>query len=456
MLIKTDRTNDRNIHLYGLINDLGKKMKNNKIVENASWLIICRIIQAALSFIIGTISARYLGPDNYGLINYATAVATFLVPIVQLGIRHVLVQELINNPKDEGEILGTSLTITSIVSLFGMIGMTLFSWLVNHGSTEAIVVCALYSLTLLFQSLEMIQYWFQAKLLSKYVAITSLIAYVLVSTYRIILLIFNKSVYWFALSHAIDYFLIACILLILYKKKSTQKFRFSFKRVKLILAKSRYYIVSGVMVSLFSQVDRIMLTIMCGEWTNGIYAAAYTCSSVSGFVFLAIIDSFRPLIFETKKKDSLKAEKSISKLYSIVIYMAIIQGVILSTIAPVVIRVLYGIEYIDAVKVLRILVWCPLFSYMGTIRNIWILAENKQDIMWVINTCGLVMNILGNYIMIPIMGATGAAIASVFTQMFTNLLLCLFIKKIRYNLTLIWNGLNPKVIMKMLLKVFNT
>ena len=76
----------------------------NKIFRNASWIIICRMAQSVFSLIITMLTARYLGPSNYGVISYAASVVAFVVPIMQLGFNNVLVQETVMNPDDEGKI----------------------------------------------------------------------------------------------------------------------------------------------------------------------------------------------------------------------------------------------------------------------------------------------------------------------------------------------------------------
>ena len=50
-----------------------KNILKNKEVGNAGWLIGGKVVQMALSLVVGVITARYLGPSNYGLIGYATA-----------------------------------------------------------------------------------------------------------------------------------------------------------------------------------------------------------------------------------------------------------------------------------------------------------------------------------------------------------------------------------------------
>ena len=172
----------------------------NRIAKNAFWIIGCRIVQSLLSLIVSMMSARYLGPSNYGVIQYASSLVTFVTPVMQLGFTTVIVNEFISSPKKEGEILGTSMLCCLCSALASMLGIVLFAASVNAGNSETIIVCALMSLNLIFSALELSQYWFQAKLLSKYTSVVSLISYTLVSGYKLYLLATKKSIYWFAVS----------------------------------------------------------------------------------------------------------------------------------------------------------------------------------------------------------------------------------------------------------------
>ena len=222
-----------------------KPTESGKIVKNATWLIACKVVQSLLSFVIGTLSARYLGPGNYGIIDYAAAIVSFMVPVVQLGLRSTLVHEIIAAPDSEGKTLGTSLFMSTATSFLGIFGVIAFTAIANPNDPETMLVCALYSISLVFQATEILQYWFQAKLLSKYIAITSLAAYVVVSAYRCFLLITQKSVYWFAFSQALDYLLISASLYGIYRRISKQRLTVSFPLAKQLFKRSRYYIVSG-------------------------------------------------------------------------------------------------------------------------------------------------------------------------------------------------------------------
>lgn len=422
-------------------------MLKNKVLTNASWIIVCRIAQSILGLIITMLSARYLGPSNYGVINYASSIVAFVVPIVTLGLNHILVQEFVNHPKKEGEILGSSLLLSLLSSILCIVGVISFALVANAGETVTVVVCALYSLMLIPQALELSQYWFQSKYLSKYTSITALIAYTAVSLYKIFLLASKKNIYWFAVSNALDYFLIAIALLFIYKKLGGQRLSFSRETAFRLVSKSRYYIVSSLMVTFFAQTDKIMIKLMIGDAATGFYSAAVACAGITSFVFSAIIDSFRPSIFESAQNSTVQFEKNMSRLYCVVIYLSLAQSLIMTVFAKLVVNVLYGASYFPAISALQLIVWYTTFSYLGAVRNIWILSEGKQKYLWMINLSGAITNIVLNFLLIPTMGINGAALASLITQIFTNVIVGFIIKPIRYNNWLMLRGLNPKLIL---------
>lgn len=423
-------------------------MNKNRVVKNASWIIGIQIVKSLLGLVISMLTARFLGPSNFGLINYAASIVAFVTPIMYLGLNGVLVQEIVNTPEKEGEILGTSVTMTFLSSLLCVIGVISFAAAVNRGERETVIVCALYSTLLIFQSLELLNYWFQAKLLSKYASGVALFAYAVISGYKIYLLAAHKSIYWFALSNALDYMIIVIGLFIVYKRLGGGRLRFNLSTARLLWGKSRYYIVSNMMIAIFAQTDRIMLKLMINDAAMGYYSAAVACAGMTGFVFVAIIDSFRPLIFDDKKTDEIRYEKDMCRLYGIIIYLSLLQSLVITLFSGLIIKILYGAAYSASINALKLIVWYTTFSYLGSVRNIWILAENKQKYLWIINLSGALANVALNYILIPITGIMGAALASLVTQIFTNVIIGFIIRPIRYSNTLMLRALNPKEMTK--------
>ena len=425
-------------------------MKTNKVANNVKWVVICKAAQAILQLLIGLLTARYVGPANYGLINYAKSVVAFAVPITKLGLDATLVRELVQEPDKEGEILGTSLLMSFLSSVAGVICITGFVSVANWGEPITLAVCFLYSLSLLFQVLELLQYWFHYKLQSKYPSIVMLIAYFAAAVYKIYLFASGKSVYWFAVAYSVEYGITGFLLLVIFRRQCGHKLTGTLSMARKLFSRSKYYILSSLMVTLFQNTDHIMLKIIAGDAENGIYTAAITCAGVANFVYAAIIDSLRPVILENKKTGAQSYDDSISKLYSIIVYLSLLQGVAFTVLAKPIVMILYGAEYTSAISVLQVLIWYLSFSQMGRIRNIWILAEEKQKILWKINLAGALTNVALNAVLIPYFGAAGAAIASLATQIFVNFILGFIIKELRGNNALLIKGLSPRFLTKIL------
>mgnify|MGYP003308896690 CR=1 FL=1 len=418
----------------------------NKLINNAVWIIGGKLLRAVLVLVVTMLTARYLGPSNYGVINYAAGLVAFAAPIMRLGLSTVMVREFINRPQEEGKILGTVTVLNLFSAALCIVGVTAFSAIANAGEKETVLVCAIYSALLLLQALEMVQYWFQARLLSRYSSIAILGAYVCTAAYQVYLLATSKSVYWFAASNSIEFGIIVVVLLLIYRAKGGQPLSFSWSEGKSLLSVGRFYIVADLMVAIFAQTDKIMLKLMIGSTAVGYYSAAATCATMFGFVFTAIIETARPTILEKRKQSQQEFERAMTTLYSIILYIALGVSVVITIFAPLIIRIMYGAQYTAAIAPLRLIVWYIAFSIFGSARNIWILGEEKQQYLWRINLCGAVANVALNAVLIPVWGVMGAAFASLVTQFFTNVVMGFILKPIRKNNELMMRGMDIRVV----------
>lgn len=418
-----------------------KRILKNAVVKNAGWLIAGRIIQMLISLVVGLLTARYLGPSNYGLINYANAYTAFFMAFCTLGINSVLVQEFVNYPEQEGTIIGSTLAMRAISS-FCSAGMIIgIVSIVERDEPTTIAVTALCSIGLLFNIFETFNYWFQSKLQSKVTSIVILVSYAVTALYKVVLLVLNKSVLWFAFSTALDYICIGILLLIAYRKYNGKALSFSIDVSKRILKKSVSFILPGLMVSIYGYADKFMLKQMLDEASTGYYASATAVCSMWTFVLTAIIDSMYPTIMESYKTDKELFEKKNRQLYAIVFYVSVAVSTFISIFAKPIVSILYGQAYLPAVNPLRVITWYTAFSYLGVARNAWIVCENKQKLLKYIYIVSALSNVILNCFFIPSLGATGAALASLITQILTTLVVPLFIKDIRYNSVLMIEGI---------------
>lgn len=422
-------------------------MNNHAVAQNAAWIIGCRLAHGLLQLLIGTLTARYLGPEDYGLIHFAASVTAFAVPVMQLGLSSTLVREYVENRDREGEILGTALGLNLLSGLISAAGVTFLCAVA--GSRDRTIICALYSLSLIFQAAELVQYRFQAALQSKFSAPAGLLGYLAVSAYRIFLLATGKSTAWFALSHSLEFAVAGGFLLIQCRRTGLARLSFSRKTAGDLLSRSRHYIPAALLVTCFQNMDHVLLTLLSGERANGLYTCAVTCANLTGFVFYALVDSLRPVVLACRE-DSLRFENTMAGLYGLMIWLGLGQSMAFTLLAKPAIGLLYGSAYADAVKVLQILVWNTAFSMMGAARNVWLLAREKHSLLWRINLLGAVASLVLNALLIPVFGPEGAAAASVLTQIITNFLAGWLIPGMQENQRLLLKGLRVRSISRLI------
>lgn len=408
----------------------------NKEVKNASWIIMGRVAQMALSFVVSIATTRYLGTSNYGLISYASAYVGFFTPICTLGINSIIIKDFFDDPKNQGASIGTTIVFRVISSIFSTIIILAIIFFADKGDKETIIVAALCCVALLFQTFDTINYWFQSKYKSQVTAIATLIAYIIVCVYRIVLMIYKASIYWFAFATSVDYAVIAILLVISYFKNNGQKFRFSLIKGKYLLKNSYHYIISGMMASIYAQTDKLMLKQMLNLDEVAYYSLASTISTMWAFILSAIIDSMYPTILLLAKDSKEKFERKNRQLYGIVFYISCIVSVGFVVFGRYIITMLYGVEYEPAAKSLTIITWYVAFSYLGVARNAWIVSESKQKYLKYMYASAAVINVILNYLLIPVLKSSGAALASLITQILTSMILPLFFKDMRPNVVL--------------------
>ena len=428
-----------------MLKQIFSKFRKSNEAINASWLIAGKVFQMVLSFLVSILTARYLGPSNYGIINYATTYVAFFTSLCTLGINSVIIKEFVNNPDEQGVTIGTSLVLRAISSALSSLMILIIVSVIDKGEQTTVWVALLCSFALVFQVFDTINYWFQSRYESKITAISTLVAYVVTSIYKILLYVLGKGVIWFAFATSIDYICLAIFLCLAYKRHDGPKLKLSIKKAKELLSQSYHYILSGMMVAIYGHTDQLMIKQMMDSTSVGYYSLAATVNSMWVFVLTAIIDSMVPTIMRYYKAgDKEQFNRKNRQLYAIVIYVSFFVAICMILFGKVAIVIVYGRAYEPAANILNIIAWYTLFSYLGVARNSWIVCENKQKYLKYMYFSAALVNVALNFFLIPIWGPDGAAIASLITQICTSMVLPALIKDMRPNTMLMMDAFRLK------------
>lgn len=259
----------------------------------------------------------------------------------------------------------------------------------------------------------------------------------------------GSDVTLFALATSVDYIVLAVLQIVFYKKNGGQRLGFSWRYGKDLLSRSKHFILSGLMVSIYGQTDKLMLKQMLDVTETGFYSTATAVNSMWCFILTAVINSMYPGIMEAHKEgnETLFTSRN-RKMYAIVFYASMGAAVMFNIFAELVIYILYGKAYLPAAMPLRIVSWYTAFSYLGVARNAWIVSKNRQKHLFKIYVAAAVGNVILNFALIPLWGANGAAAASLISQVLTCFVLPFFIKDLRENAYLMLEGIMLKGVVK--------
>ncbi len=421
---------------------------DKKEIKNAGWLIGGKVAQMLISLLVGILTARYLGPSNYGLINYAAAYVTFFTSLCTLGINSVIIKNFVDHPDDEGLTIGTALLLRGCSSILSAVMITAIVFIVDANEPTTILVVALSSISLIFHIFDTFNYWFQYRYQSKITSIATLLAYIVTSAYKIILLALGKNVFWFAMATTVDYIVLAVVLFASYLRFGGQQLRFSIAKATNLLKSSYHYILSGLMMAIYGQTDKFMLKQILGETEVGYYATAFGICNMWVFVLNAIIDSMYPTILSLYKKDKGAFERKNRQLYAVIFYVSVSVSLIFTLFGNYIVSILYGEKFLPAAASLRLVTWYTAFAYLGVARNAWLVCENKQKYLKYMYFGAAIINVGLNLLLIPTLNASGAALASLITQISTSILLPLVFKEMRPNVKLLIDAIRLRGVFK--------
>ena len=432
-------------------------MKDNKVmkstISNAGWLIGDKVLTMIIGVFVMALVARYLGPENYGIYNYALAFVTLFTAFSTLGLETLSVKSIVHKEEKEGTILFTGLVLRIIGGVLLTFLTCIIIRIIEPNDALVQILVFIMSLSMIFKSLEVIEYWIQAYQKSKISSLIRIVVFVFSGLLKIIFVYINGTLIHLSLIYMFDVLLIGIALVIAYFKTSRTrtKWQFKFPYAKYILSQSWYLMLSGLMVTLYMQVDKVMLGSMLPNREEvGLYSVATQIASMWYFVPLAIITSFKPVVMKKKIESEQNYIETIQSLYSIIAWLGIIFGLIVVLFSDIIVTILYGKEYSTAVNIITISVWAGIFATLGSARSVWLLTENLQRYTLIYTSAGLVINVGLNYVLIPIYSGTGAAVATLVAQIIANVFILGFFKKTRVSSVMILKAFSPKYLLKII------
>jgi len=416
-----------------------------KIVDNIGWLIFDKVLRMGVGLLVVVWVARYLGPQQFGLFNFATAFVGLFGAVAGLGLQSIVVRDIVRDPTCKEETLGTAavLQLGGGVLAYGLILGTIF--LLRPNDVLAKWLVAILGSMMLFKASEVAVYWFESQVLSKYTVWVQNGSFMVFAAVKVALILGNAPLLAFAWATMAEAAFVALLLLAMLGLRGTGllKLKVSLTRAKVMLTDSWPLMLSGLAIVAYMKIDQIMLGQMLGDEAVGIYSAATRISEVWYFIPMMIVASVFPAILDAKKHSEALYYQRLQRLYDLMVWLSVAVALPMTFLAGPIVALLYGPAFGEAGTVLAIHIWASVFVFLGVASSQWFVAENRQILSFQRTLLGAVINVVLNYIWIPIFGAVGAAYATVLAQASVGLIYDVFQKETRSMFIMKLKSFNP-------------
>lgn len=416
-----------------------------RIVDNIGWLSLDKGLRLVVGLFVGVWVARYLGPEQYGLISYASVLVGLVGVFGALGLKDIVVRDIVTDQDSARELLGTAWVLMLIG---GVIAYALAFMIIGYlrpGDSVARSIVALLGLLLVLKTSDIATFWFESQVQSKYTIWAQHGALLLVAAAKILLILKHAPVIAFAWAIVAEATLAAFFLLAMMNKfgSSPLQLRVSLKRAKYLIKNSWPLMLSGFAILIYMRVDQIMLGQLIGNEAVGVYAAALRISEFWYFAPTAIVVSVLPTIIQTRQISVEHYYLHLQKLFGLMVFISLLVALPLTFLSTPIVFYVFGEAYADAGPVLAVHVWAAVFVFLGVASSKWFLVEDQLLMSFYRTALGAVVNIGLNLWLIQSYAEVGAALATLASQASAAWLFDLFHPATRKLFFMKLRALNP-------------
>jgi len=385
-----------------------------QIATNTGWLVSERVLRGVVALTVTVAVARYLGPAQFGTLNYALSFVLLFGTFWTLGLSGIVVRELVQKPDEHNEILGTLFVLRIAGGGLGLAAILISAAAFGPDDTTTRVAIAIIALATLFYAFDGVDYWLQAEVRSRYAVMARGIGLLLMAGVNVTLIVTDAPLVAFAAAAGLEFVAagIAMLGIYLLLGLSPLRWRPSWSRARYLAGKSWPLMLSGAMYSVNLKIDQIMLGAMTGPDSVGTYAAAARLSEVWYFIPAAIAASAFPSLIRSRDEGGGRYSRATQRLYDLMIALSVPLAIVVMLSSGIVIGLLFGAEYADAGPILALHIWAGPFVFLGAVLSRWLIAEDLLKFSLARHGAGAAVNIGINLITIPLLGGLGAAIAT--------------------------------------------
>ena len=396
-----------------------------RVLGNAGWLAAERILRLALGVLLSAWTARHFGPAQFGLLNFSLAIVLVFSIFAALGLETVVVRDLVRMPERSAEILASAWVLRIAGALAGIVACIAAIGLLRPDESMTVQVVGVLALGLLPQTMDVVVHRYQAAMNARPVTIIRSAAFLVFAAVRSLILLNHGSLVDLALASTAEVLFTAVLLGYLgYRDGNVLRLsQATMSECVRLLRQCWPLAISTLSVTIYMRIDQLMLGELAGDRAVGVFSAAVRISEAWYFIPMALMVSITPALAASYVKSANEYRAMLERFGRSIVRIAFGVALIMSVLAPQLMRLVYGPEYGESAQVLAIHAWAGVLVCLGILGNDWLLNAGLVRFAMYQAMAGAVISVLLNLWLIPSYGVVGAAMSTLGGYLVSALLL---------------------------------
>ena len=380
------------------------------IARNLFWAVLGKIVALLSGLLVGVFVARYLGPEQYGLMNYVISYVFLFQTFSIFGLDTIEVREEARGRVPRQTIIGTAFGLKLFFGFIAVIISITTSWIMERDSYTTLLV-ALYSISIVFNSLSVIRNYFTAIVQNEYIVKAEISRTLLGIILKTILLVTHAPLVWIVLAYMADYILLGSGYLMAYHTKieSPREWRFDYKYARFLIHESYPLLLTSAAVIVYQRIDQVMIGQMIDKSAVGFFSVAAKFTEVLVFIPMIFAQTITPILVKFHEHDITIYQAKAQQFMNFSFWLSMLASATVSVLAYWLIRYTFGPAYLPAVAVLQVMAFKAASVALSNTAGAMLVTEGLQRYAILRDALGCVVCIGLNYLLLPRYGILAAA-----------------------------------------------
>jgi O-antigen/teichoic acid export membrane protein len=387
---------------------LARHATRQRAASDIAMQVVVRVMNLALGVVVTALVVRTLGASGYGRWSTLFAVTGLVAYFANFGMEGVAMREAAREPETEHEWIGSVIMLRLL--LLGPVMALSFGVLLLLPHTQQMLIAgAILVVAMPFGGVGALGLLFQLRVDNRIPMLVLTIRSLLWGAAVLLIHIEGGGMVPLAAALVGTNLVGSLVQTVVALKLAERRPRPIFKHVRRLVRISIPVGLSGLLIIAYAQIDQVIVYSVSGSREAGLYGAVYNILNQSHFVPISILTTLSPVLAASWPRDPARLKRT-ARLTGELLSVVSFGGLAFSIVAagPVV-RLIFGAEFADAAPALPVLLGAFVLICYGYLNGNLLFVLGKQGRLLRISLYALVVNVIGNLILVPLVGFMGAA-----------------------------------------------